>query len=77
MDRWEHFCQAYDNWAAVQRDLAALGDGGWEAVSLVPVVLEARPVDTRMQFYLVMKRRVIEQPGGEWLRRHLVPDGAR
>jgi hypothetical protein len=67
MERWEHFSQAYDSWVDVQRDLAALGDGGWEAVSLVPVLLPARPPSPpAMHFYLVMKRRVPEQPEGEW-----------
>jgi hypothetical protein len=78
MERWEHFSQAYDNWADVQRDLAALGEGGWEAVSLVPVVLQARPLSPPvMHFYLIMKRRVPEQPDGEWPRQHLVPNGGR
>jgi hypothetical protein len=67
MERWEHFSQAYDSWAEVQRDLTALGEGGWEAVSLVPVLVQSRaPSPPAMHFYLVMKRRVPEQPEGEW-----------
>jgi hypothetical protein len=67
MERWEHFSQAYDSWADVQRDLAALGDGGWEAVSLVPVVLQAGQLSPLIvHFYLVMKRRIPEPPEGEW-----------
>jgi hypothetical protein len=45
----------------VHRDLTTMGDERWESASLVPVVIKARPVTTRMRFYLVMKCSVKEQ----------------
>jgi hypothetical protein len=59
MDRWEHFSREYKWWEDVQRDLATMGNDGWEAVSLVPVVIQRYLIGPpTMRFYLIMKRRV-------------------
>lgn len=50
---------------------------GWEAVSMVPVVIEARPVSTRMRFNLVMKRQIPGQVVDEWPETLLVTDEDR
>jgi hypothetical protein len=74
MDLWEHFSHVYSEWADVQRELDTKGEEGWEAVSMVPVVIEALPVTTRMRFYLVMKRRILEPPESTWPKPRLVTD---
>ncbi len=44
---------------------------------MVPVVIEARPVSTRMRFNLVMKRQIPGQVVDEWPETLLVTDEDR
>lgn len=59
----------------VGSDLAAKGEEGRRAVSLVPLVIEARSGSTRMRFYLAMRRPVKEQVVDALPKQWLVTDG--